>query len=75
MKLMRDKVSNDTLPWTIQDKLVMPVVRQAVAAEKWQYMALWAGQSYGACEPGSVKEIISRIIDDALDIAVNKASK
>lgn len=64
MKLMRDKVGNDTLPWTVQDKLTMPVVRQAGAAEKWEYMALWAGQSYGACEPGSVKEIICRIVDD-----------
>ncbi len=64
MKLMRDKVSNDTLPWTIQDKLTMPVVKQAAAAEKWEYMQLWAGQSYSACEPGTVKEIISRIIDD-----------
>ncbi|KAJ6633408.1 putative nitronate monooxygenase [Pseudolycoriella hygida] len=64
MKLMRDKVSNDTLPWTIQDKLTAPVLKQAAAAEQWQYMTLWAGQSYGSCEPGSVKEIISRIIDD-----------
>lgn len=62
MKLMRDQVGNDTLPWTVQDKLTMPVVKQAVAAEKWEYMALWAGQSYGACEPGLVKEIIGRIV-------------
>lgn len=67
MKLMRDKVNNDTLPWTIQDKLTVPVLKQAAAAGKWQYMQLWAGQSYGACEPGSTKEIISRIIDDATD--------
>lgn len=64
MKLMRDSVGNDTLPWTLQDKLTVPVVKQAAAAEKWQFMSLWAGQSYGACEPGSVKEIISRIVDD-----------
>lgn len=64
MKLMRDKVSNDTLPWTVQDRLAMPVVKQAAAAEQWQFMSLWAGQSYGACEPGSVKEIISRIMDE-----------
>lgn len=64
MKLMRDKVSNDTLPWTKQDQLTMPVVKQAALAEKWEYMALWAGQSYGACEPGSIKEIINRIVDD-----------
>ncbi|KAG4073036.1 hypothetical protein HA402_009455 [Bradysia odoriphaga] len=64
MKLMRDKVGNDTLPWTVQDKLTMPVVKQAAAAGRWQYMSLWAGQSYGACEPGAVSEIICRIVDD-----------
>lgn len=68
MKLMHDKVSNNTLPWTVQDKLTMPVIKQAALAEKWQYMALWAGQSYAACEPGSVKQIISRVVDGAADI-------
>lgn len=75
MKLMRDKVSNDTLPWTVQDKLTMPVVKQAAAVEKWQYMALWAGQSYAASEPGSVGQIISRIVDGASDIILNNSSK
>lgn len=75
MKLMRDNVSNDTLPWTVQDKLTMPVLKQAAAAEKWQYMALWAGQSYAASEPGSVKKIIDRIIDGATVIMLNGSSK
>lgn len=67
MKLMRDKVGNDTLPWTVQDKVTTPILKQAAAAEKWQYMQLWAGQSYGACEPGTVKDIINRIVDGATD--------